>query len=94
LKGHPSSFHARVLLAETLLKSYGDLQRAKKLATRAATQDPSAAAPQRLLGLIALKFRRRDQARAHFEKFLRLMSDEPTEQKHQALIRGLLDNLR
>jgi tetratricopeptide (TPR) repeat protein len=93
LKSHPGSFHARVLLAEALLKSFGDLNRAKRIARKAAAQDPAAAAPQRLLGLIALKFRRRSEARTHFESFLRLAADEPWERKQMPFIKGLLDNL-
>jgi tetratricopeptide (TPR) repeat protein len=94
LARHPASYHARLIVAEALLNSRKDLDGARKLAQKAAAQDPSGARARRILGMVALKFRRRDQAKKHFEAFVRLVQDEPSEKKHLPMIQGLLKNLR
>lgn len=93
LKANPTSYHAMVIVAEGLLKELRDLARARRLADLARLADPTAAAPYRLLGLLALKFRNRSQAKTHFEAFLKYVDQYPTEQKHKPLVNALLKRL-
>jgi hypothetical protein len=94
LKSHPSNYFALIIVSEGLLKEYRDLSRARTLAAKAKQVDGTAAAPYRLLGLLALKFRERSPAKANFEEWLKRVDGYPSEKKHKPLVKALLKRLK